>query len=496
MKKLLLLLRNNLKVQASVLIGITFVVYASLINNLNLWVDEIYSVLMAKDSFSDMWVLLTTEDSKPPFYYVYLKFILMLFPKAYEIWAAHFSSFILLIAAQIFVAIAVRRDYGDKVALWIMALIVLLAPSLWLAFEVRAYMLANLLLLMTLIYGCRTINKPKNSDYFYFGLTSLLALYSHYYCAIWLMFFYIGIFYFHLKENLDLKKFILTSLVVAILFAPWLYIPLKTASQISSMWYVTRDFVNFSWQFFTNPLAPEIFQSVFFIATTFSFSVFNFILLLGLVEHSNKKYVRSVYLALYSFICSYLLLLILSYAFRPMVSARYLKTFALILYFAGGIILTWFKNLNKTFLGIALIGFVFTYVDIRAVSFDKEYQKAAQDIRRNLSPQNPLLVLDNGHLFCEYYLPEYTCLLITDANGEILRHHKVMEKIPLYDQVTEPIVYFISIFDLPREKDTCQEYKSIYRAGQTISVCRGTLSKVYPLLERSFGALIGRFKTP
>ena len=69
---------------------------------------------MAKDSFSDMWELLTTEDSKPPLYYLYLKFILFLFPKKYEIFGAHFASFLLLILAQIFAFISVKKDYGDK----------------------------------------------------------------------------------------------------------------------------------------------------------------------------------------------------------------------------------------------------------------------------------------------------------------------------------------------------------------------------------------------
>ena len=60
------------KTQAVMIVLFTMVSYGMLINNLNLWLDEIYSVLMAKGSFSEMWQMLVTEDSKPPLYYLYL----------------------------------------------------------------------------------------------------------------------------------------------------------------------------------------------------------------------------------------------------------------------------------------------------------------------------------------------------------------------------------------------------------------------------------------
>lgn len=135
-------IRHSFTGKSCLLIGITAVLYGLLINNLNLWTDEIYSILMAKDSLGDMFHLLLTEDSKPPLYYLYLKGILALFPNEYEIWGAHFASYILLLAAQLFAVTEVRKDYGDRTALWLTALMLLMPQSLWLAFEVRTYMLS------------------------------------------------------------------------------------------------------------------------------------------------------------------------------------------------------------------------------------------------------------------------------------------------------------------------------------------------------------------
>ena len=71
MKKVFDFVYHNFMAKSILLVAITAISYGFLINNLNLWSDELYSVLMAKDSFSDMFELLTTEDSKPPLYYVY-----------------------------------------------------------------------------------------------------------------------------------------------------------------------------------------------------------------------------------------------------------------------------------------------------------------------------------------------------------------------------------------------------------------------------------------
>jgi len=488
MRKTINFLINNFKVKAGTLIALTAVAYGLLINNLNLWTDEIYSVLMAKESLSDMWILLVSEDSKPPLYYLYLKGILTLFPAQYEIWAAHFASAVLLIAAQIFAATIIRRDFGDNVSLWCIVLLALIPQSLWLALEVRTYMLSSLLLLIAAVYGWHLINQPKNLDFIIFGVVSLCALYTHYYCAIWLMFCYMGILYYLIKDKTFSKygiKFLITAVMVALLFLPWLYVPFANGSDISSSWYVNESFVLYSWQFFINPLQPEIFQSVFLIATTFSACVFSFILLLGVFDLSAKKSKRIFVLTFGCFITSYLLLILLSYTFRPMVTARYLKIFTLVLYLAGAVVLAQHKNIRKAFALTAIIGFIFTWADIRAISFDKGYQNVINDIRRFISPSQPLIALDNSNIFCEYYLPEYKCLPIIGETGEILRKPSIAKLASDYQYQFDNVAYTISIYNQPISEADCQTYQSFYRYGQNVSLCRFSPENAHNLLKDS-----------
>ena len=496
MKKIINSLFSEFKGKAGLLITMTIVFYGLLINNLNLWSDEIYSVLMAKDSLRDMWTLLINEDSKPPLYYLYLKGILALFPKQYEIWAAHFASVLLLILAQFFAATAVKNDYGAKVALWLVWLLMVMPASLWLAFEVRTYMLSGLLLMMAAVYGMRLLAKPKTKDFALFGFVSLLALYSHYYCALWLMFFYTGILFFMIKDKKFKtygKDFLLTALGVAILFAPWLSVPFHSGGNISKDWYVSADFVKLSWQFWTNPLQPEIYQSVFFIATTLSACSFSFVLLIGLFNPMTKKEYRLFALGFGSVIMTYALLLLLSYCFRPMVTARYLKVFAPVLFLAGAYILAQYKILTKAFALISTLGFLFTYADIYAVSFDTGYQNLVHDIRRFVPKEQPLIAFDSSNLFCEYYLPEYRCLLNLGKTGEYFRLPQMGKNIELYKKSEAQPMLALSLYSY-RDDDKCLTYYSNYRYGQNINLCRYTAEESKIMLSEALSHLLLRLK--
>ena len=491
---------NNFNFKAYGLIALTAIIYATLLNNLNLWTDEIYSVLMAKDRFSDMWNLLTTEDSKPPLYYLYLKFVLALFPQKYEIFGAHFASYILLILAQVFCATSLKRDFGDKIALLMIALIFLMPHSLWLAFEVRTYMLSNLLLLMALVFGIRLLNSPFSSDFFKFSLVSLLALYSHYYCAVFLFFLYLYLLVAILfsRKNDILIKFLLSTVCVSLLFLPWLAIPLTTAQNISRDWYVTWDFVKFSPQFFINPLAPDMWQSFLFIFEILAVAPLTFIVISALFNLKKFKEIsadnsRLLSLSCFSLFASYICLILLSLYIRPLVTARYLLSFSLPLFLAGAIALSYFKNLQKSFIFIALIAFGAAFTDVRKASFDLGFSRLTQDIRQFVSPNQPILTFDNNNLFCEYYLPEYTCLAVVNETGEILRLPSILKNIHHYSAPLPEISFALSSYEQLRHNFECVTYNSGYRLNFGTDLCKLNAQNAGNFLKNSLNLRLNNY---
>ncbi|MBR5154295.1 MAG: glycosyltransferase family 39 protein [Alphaproteobacteria bacterium] len=486
----------NFPVKAWSIVVLTALFYGVLINNINLWSDEIYSVLMAKDSFADMWVLLTTEDSKPPLYYLYLKGVIALFPSKYEIFGAHFASYILLIVAQIFTIIEVRKDYGDKVSFWMLWVLALHPVSFWLAFEARTYMLSSLLIYCALIWGMRLTRNPSSKDYVKFFIASLLGLYSHYYVAIWLMFLYALLLAIIIRDNNFAKlgkKFLGLSLGVAILFSPWLYIPLTTAKDISQYWYVNKEFVKFSFRFFIDPLQPEIWQSVYFIATVFSASSFSLVVVLGCFnfEKYSSKIKRLFLVAVLSFALSYLLLYLLSYWVRPMITSRYVNTFSLIWYVCGALVIANTEMLKKALFTILLVGGIFTYKDIKAVSFDHHYQNAVNDIRNFIPKDVTLLAFDNANLFCEYFLPEYKCALAVGEHGEILRKPTLLKNIDVYKQ--EPMVSNFIISYYNKVSEECNKYPSQYRQGPDFKICKISYESAKKYLDDSLNLRLNKY---
>lgn len=496
MKKVFDFVYHNFMAKSVLLIVITAISYGFLINNLNLWSDELYSVLMAKDSFSDMFELLTTEDSKPPLYYVYLKAVLALFPQKYEIFGAHFGSYLTLLFAEIFTITAIKKDYGEKVSLWLLVILMLHPISLWLAFEVRTYGLSSFLLLVCLVYGLRLTRNPQNIDYVKFGFVSLASLYSHYYAAIWLMFLYASILYILIYDKTFSKfgrKFLITTFIVAILFLPWIFVPLNTGREISNDWYVNREFVRFSIRYFTDPLQPDIFQSIFFVATGFSAAVFSFVVLTGIFSTKlfSHRLKRAFGVAFITFFLSYILLIVLSYAIRPMVTARYLKIFSLIWYFAGAIVISYLSNIKKTFLLVLIIGFSFTYLDMKAVFFDKEYKNAIEDINSFVPKNMTILALDNANLFCEYYLPDHKCILAVGEKGEILRKPSLLKNINLYYKEPRDIVLTLSLYG--SGEGDCKKYNSIYRYGNTVTLCKISKDKATKLIKDSLDLRLNKY---
>ena len=485
------------QIKAGLLIALTALSYGLLINNINLWTDEIYSVLMANDSLKDMFYLLSTEDSKPPLYYLYLKCVLFFFPKNYEIFGAHFASYILLLGAQFFAATAIRHDYGDKVALWMIVLILLMPHSLWLAFEARTYMLSALLMLMALIYGLRLLYTPLTFDFFKFALSSLAALYSHYYCALWLLFLYLFLFVglIRKRNSLVFKKFLGVAFSVALLFAPWLYIPFHTAAHISKDWYVTADFVKMSSQFFTNPISGDMVLSFLFPLNVLAVSALSFINFCGvfsLNKSSAKLYILFRY-AFFTLIATYLCLLLLSTFVRPLVTSRYMLIFSLFWFLSAAVVLASFPFFQKGFLFLALIGFGIAYNDTRLSSFDKGYFYLAQDIKQFVPDDQTILALDNNNLFCEYYLPQYTCLAIVGEKGEILRLPSVLKNIQLYSDDLPPVVFTLSSYKQLAKNHECLNYKTTYRISHGTDLCKITRDEALPLLHNSLKLRLNNF---
>ncbi len=211
----------------------------------SLWYDETVSVLLAQ---KDLLALTrhTAGDIHPPLYYYLLHFWGRLAG-----WSEFSVAFLSLFCGIVLIALVyrvAREWFGTRVAM-IAALLVALSPyNLWYSQEVRMYTLGALLGLASVYFFARLLTADRRPptairDFVGYVIVSALGLYTLYYFAFLLVFenlvalvwlfrnsqFAIRNFEFRIS-NYELRIWFSSQLAVLALYAPWLPIAFRQAT--------------------------------------------------------------------------------------------------------------------------------------------------------------------------------------------------------------------------------------------------------------------------
>lgn len=202
----------------------------------SLWFDESYSAVIKNHSIPDM-ISILAKDSHPPLYFIALKLFCCIFGSA-EFGLRMFSALGVLALAALGAG-PVRRIFG-KTTGWIFAVIVLVVPiSLSMGQETRMYTWSAFLVTGCLLYSYLAVTQGKNSDWFKFGLFTLLSAYTHYYALLAVSLLNVIILLcLVIKKRSGLKKFFLTSGISAVGYLPWFFILLDQASRVKKNFWI------------------------------------------------------------------------------------------------------------------------------------------------------------------------------------------------------------------------------------------------------------------
>jgi hypothetical protein len=102
-----------------------------------------------------------------------------------------------------------------------------------------------------------------------------------------------------------------------------------------------------------------------------------------------------------------------------------------------------------------------------------------------------ILALDNANLFCEYYLPDHKCILAVGEKGEILRKPSLLKNINLYYKEPRDIVLTLSLYG--SGEGDCKKYNSIYRYGNTVTLCKISKDKATKLIKDSLDLRLNKY---
>ena len=110
----------------------------------NFWGDESYTILLSRESYSDLMYYTEYTDNHPPLHYLYVKFMCDLFGQ--DPFVYNLTSYIIYVLVIILSLTLVRKYFGIAAAAIVITLASILNTSLFYITEVRQYQLALLLI--------------------------------------------------------------------------------------------------------------------------------------------------------------------------------------------------------------------------------------------------------------------------------------------------------------------------------------------------------------
>ena len=233
-------LRKKIIYVSFIILMIFLMVFISIIycKNQIFWKDELSSIQFISRhlSFADSIKIFYTYDvTNLPLYYMLMYF-------SYRILNYSFLSLILpgiifSIIGILFLLKIIKKMFGNITSLIILCLIVFsgffISNILW---EVRCYGLLFMLSSMFIYFYIRRLENENYFNIIIYGLIGLALAYTHWFGGILILFYFLTDLYLFLKHRIKFKC-ILSYILIAILFLPWIYLLVNNIMiDLSSFW--------------------------------------------------------------------------------------------------------------------------------------------------------------------------------------------------------------------------------------------------------------------
>ena len=382
------------------------------------WLDENWSIRLARMSLPDM-IRKTATDMHPPLYYMLAMAMNRLFGDngpAYHLSALLPYAGILLLACT-----EVRREFGFGPAFLLVTMMSLLPEPLYYHVAVRMYPLGAFLVLTAHLALHRVLTRNRLPEWVILSLASLGAAYTHYYALIIVAFFYLILIVPSLRDRKFLRRTAISWAAAVVGYLPWLGVLLKSFVSTSGDWWLQEI-----------PKAGEclaFFFSATWLTVLFVLIVAGYLLAALWREKSEGKEKKPmepellwILAGLMSFAGTVAVGLVLSYAVRPFFVIRYLYPLMPVMFLILGVCLS---RLDRTKLmcliltAATVVGFWPTYLHIRD---DYKYQDmcTAEFLEKVHPGENAVIYTGNMADFRYYFpdIPEYANWKIEDADTQ------------------------------------------------------------------------------
>lgn len=368
------------------------------------WVDEAWSIRLARMSLPDM-VRKTATDMHPPLFYMLAMALNRLLGDNGP--AYHLSALIPYAGILLLAWTEVRREIGLGPAFLLVTMMSLMPEPLYYNVEVRMYSLGAFLVLTSYLALRRILKRNRLPEWIIFSLASLGAAYTHYYALISVAVFYLILVVPSLRDRQFLRRTAITWAVAVLGYLPWLGVLVKSFVKTSEYWWMTS--IPSIWECLTFCFSSGLLTGVFFLI------VLAYLLLSAkqkkLETEGNKTLVSSdmlwVLAGLFSLAGTIAVGLALSYIVRPFFGVRYLYPLTPVLFLLLGFCLSRLDRSRLLCFILTAVIVVWVWPSYLHIRDDYKYQDmCTKEFLEKIQPGEDAVFCMEGMADFYYYFPD------------------------------------------------------------------------------------------
>ncbi|MBN1117297.1 MAG: glycosyltransferase family 39 protein [Bacteroidales bacterium] len=354
MKNILKKLKKNKLVIFLLIFVIATVFYLFKLGFSDLWSDEIYTKSMLDGSLPDFFAKFK-NDLHPPLYYLGLRFFTVLF--GLNPITLRLFSVLGILSTILLGYFAGQRIFGKQGALYFCLMLISIPMLAAYSHQARMYTWAAFSVTGVYIYSYLFMRTGKNHDLVLLFVFTVIAMYIHYYSMAAAFVANAFVFLYLLQtKNKKWLPHLFSLLLATILFLPWLFMFIIQIKKVQHAFWAPSVSFNAIFSCFTIPFTEQFWTTNYSISLTILIYSLIVITLFMSFTKSFSEYRLILWLSVFIFLGTLIVVTIISLFSQPILSNRYVMTIVTMLVIAPTIL---FIRMKIKWLKMILISVIF-----------------------------------------------------------------------------------------------------------------------------------------
>jgi uncharacterized membrane protein len=333
----------------------------------DLWSDETYTKSLLYGTLSDLYTKFK-NDLHPPLYYLGLRLYTGMFGLTTT--SLRIFSVVGVLATLLLGYFAGQRVFGKQGALYLCLMLISVPMLAVYSHQARMYTWAAFSITGVFIYSCLFIRTGTTRDLVLLFIFTVAAMYIHYYSMI--AAFVANLYVFlHLVLTKNKKWFnhLLSLLIAAILFLPWLSMFIVQVKRVQNAFWAPEVSLQTILSCFTIPFTEQFWTTGYSRTMTILMYTLIFLTILLSFTKSFSEYRLVLWLSLFIFLGTLFIAAIISLFSQPILYSRYVAVIVTMLIIPITILLTQMKIKWLKIILIPVILFLGIRISISAYYF-------------------------------------------------------------------------------------------------------------------------------